>query len=279
MHCISHPSPCSLSSCDLPVPCSSTSGLPCLWGPGDSGWSSDTVLFHSYVGTLPDGNSGLVLARWPTGTGAVFGSYSNDELILTANGIQALDDSIFEGMTALKKVDISGNNIMELPSNICDGLVSVKSFNASNNALTALPSGIFTLCTSMTQLDVHGNAVTNIAVDAFQGLGALEELWVHEQTAKGAGLTTLPSGLLGALGRLKQIGLNSVGLETLPLGFFGNQSALLRLYLHTNSISCLPSDSFRALTNLTRLEIHGNPDLECGGYAATSLPDVVNVHP
>ena len=100
-------------------------------------------MFYSYVGTLPDGSSGLVLARipdpaWSLGSNPwVFASHGDNELILTGSGIQALDDSIFAGLTSITKIDISGNNIMELPSTICAGLNS--RLNAAMNA-TAVPA-------------------------------------------------------------------------------------------------------------------------------------------
>ena len=118
-------------------------------------------MFYSYVGTLPDGSSGLVLARipdpaWSLGSNPwVFASHGDNELILTGSGIQALDYSIFAGLTSITKIDISGNNIMELPSTICDGLNSTQSFNASDNALTALSSGIFRDCISLSRLDLQ----------------------------------------------------------------------------------------------------------------------------
>ena len=135
----------------------------------------------------------------------------------------------------------------------------------SDNNLTTLPSRVFEQCRALGKIDLHRNAFSILPSDAFSGLDALRELWMHEQTAKGGGLTTLPSGLLDIHGNLTHFSLHSASVQTLPIAFFSNQSALRELYLHTNSITCLPSDIFRPLANLTRLEIHGNPDLECGG--------------
>ena len=179
MHRVSHPSPFSHGSCDIPMQCSATSGLPCLWGPGDSGWAPNTAMFYSYLGTLPDGNSGLILARWPPPSwGMTFDSYDDDELILKNNGVQALDNSIFAGMP-LKKVDISGNNLMELPTDLCERLVSLESFNASDNALQTLPSGFFRNQSALLELYLHTNFITCLPSDIFRPLMNLTRLEIH----------------------------------------------------------------------------------------------------
>ena len=226
-----------------PPECAGDSGLPCSWG--------DCEFFLS--------------GRKLTRSGNCSGNYSNNELIIRAHGLRELDVNIFDGMTALEKIDLSGNNITTLPIDICRGLTSLEVLNMSDNILTTLPSRVFEQCRALRKIDLHRNAFSILPSDAFSGLDALRELWMHEQTAKGGGLTTLPSGLLDDHRNLTHFSLHSASVQTLPTAFFSNQSALRELYLHTNSITCLPSDIFRPLTGLTKLEIQGNPDLECGG--------------
>ncbi len=248
---------CATGASRCPVPtttpatpeCAGDSGLPCSWG--------DCEFFLS----------GPKLAR----LGNCSGEYSNNELIIRAHGLRELGENIFDGMTALKKIDLSGNNITTLPIDICRGLISLEVLNMSDNILTTLPSRVFEQCPALRKIDLHRNAFSVLPSDALSGLDALRELWMHEQTAKGGGLITLPSGLLDAHRNLTHFSLHSASVQTLPAGFFLDQSALRELYLHTNSITCLPSDIFRPLTNLARLEIQGNPDLECGGFVPTPI--------
>ena len=165
--------------------CADGSALPCIWGPGNCVQDADTCEFSAYSATLSDGSTGLKLAR--TGTCSV--SYGSNQLFLRGHGLKELDDNIFDGMSALTKIDISGNQITSLPSDICNGLHSVQTFNVGDNNLVTLPSdGTFSGCTSMTELVLTGNALRYLPVTAFGGLTTLQRVSMDDQTAKGGGL-------------------------------------------------------------------------------------------
>ena len=242
--------------------CAYGSALPCTW---------DTCTFSAIrnCSSCP-----LKLAR----TGVCSNPHGANQLFLSAHGLQLLDDNVFDGMSAIVKIDISANEITQLPPNICNGLNSLQRFYIGDNSLVSLPvTGTFYGCTALLELDLSSNAFASLPTVAFHGLFALQELYMYQQTAKGGGFHSgLPAGLLSGLSGLRVLSLHECNIRTLPAGFFAEQSGLLQLHLDTNSITCLPSDIFRPLTSLTNLDLDGNPDLECGGpiysFGALSQP-------
>ena len=67
-----------------------------------------------------------------------------DQVNLNFKGIEALETTVFFGMTAMEFLKLGSNHIGALPTGILSGLAGLKRFGFYGNPLTSMPTGIFT---------------------------------------------------------------------------------------------------------------------------------------
>ena len=82
---------------------------------------------------------------------------------------------VFEGLTSLTSLDLSGNFILDLPVGVFEGLTSLTSLDLSDNWLGdgTLPVGVFEGLTSLTSLNLSDNILETLPVGIFEGLTSL----------------------------------------------------------------------------------------------------------
>ena len=164
-------------------------------------------------------------------------------LLLGDEGIAALTQGDFDGLTALERLGLSGNS------------------------LTTLPAGVFDGLTALVELHLYDNSLATLPADVFDGLTALVELYLYNNS-----LTTLPADLFDRLTALVVLGLWNNSLTTLPADLFDGLTALGGLYLNDNDLTTLPEGVFEDLTALTELFLNDNPGVPFSP-TADALPD------
>ena len=174
------------------------------------------------------------------------------------NDLTALPADVFDDLTALEWLDLSGNALPALPADVFDKLTALTVLYLTDNALTSLPADVFD---QLTLTKLTGNDLTVCPA-------TLTELYLS-----GNDLITLPADVFDQLTALTELYLSGNDLTTLPAGIFDQLTALTRLNLSGNDLTALPADVFENLTALFRngLEFlqqsrhkHVYPGGECG---------------
>jgi len=97
-------------------------------------------------------------------------------LNLRHKGIQSLSVGVFDGLTALQDLDLSGNMLTRLPVGVFNGLPAIVSLHLDSNALTSLPAGVFDRMTGVTHLYLENNRLMSLPVGVFDELTVLKTL-------------------------------------------------------------------------------------------------------
>ena len=196
-----------------------------------------TAVSHSNCATVPTASlSGL------SGT-----------LELQNQGLTALANGDFAGLTSLEGLYLHENQLTSLPEDLFDGLTSLEVLYLHENQLTSLPEDLFDGLTSLALLFLHTNQLTSLPEGLFDGLTSLEGLILHTNQ-----LTSLPEGLFDGLTSLGVLILSANQLTSLPEGLFDGLTSLEGLYLNANQLTSLPEGLFDGLTRITDLWLSCN---------------------
>ena len=186
------------------------------------------------------------------------GLTSLEVLSLSGNHIPSLPAGVFDDLTALTELDCRECYIGSVPANTFSGPTRLETLELSITADT-LPAGIFDGLTALTRLELGSDftgdtpALSSIRSDIFDDLTALEDLTIH-----GLDLQTLPAGIFDELTALTELEISVNALTGLPASVFDELSALTSLSLEANELASLPAGIFDALTGLTRLNLGRN---------------------
>ncbi len=212
-------------------------------------------------------------------------------LDLRHQGLSALKEKDFEGLSQLRFLLLGGNQLIDLPAGLFDGLSNLEQLQLSSDRLTELPAGLFDGLSNLEQLRLDHNGLTDLPEGLFEGLSNLENLFLSYNQ-----LADLPAGLFEGLSNLGRLGLEHNQLADLSAGLFdglsnlewlhlgSNQLADLReglfddlyslesLWLGFNQFTDLPEGQFAGLSNLEQLGLSGNQltDLPEGLFAGLS---------
>ena len=159
-------------------------------------------------------------------------------LNLRNRGIGTLRSGDFEGLGALRELDLGGNPLTVLPEDVFVGLDRLASLLLSSSHLTALPE------------------------DVFAGLGALRTLTINgvrggfgTQIRTISGITSLPAGIFNGLGSLETLDLRFNRIAALSTDIFNGLGQLRDLDLTINPISVLPEGVFNGIGRVQRIRI------------------------
>jgi slit protein 2 len=150
------------------------------------------------------------------------------------NNIKIIPQNIFDRLTKLDKLSLSGNNIEIIPPNIFDKLTKLKGLNLYGNNIRIIPPNIFDRLTKLKYLSLYDNNIRIIPPNIFDKLTKLEGLYLYANN-----------------------------IEVIPTNIFDKFTKLAYLYLDGNNISIIPTDSFKHLTKLYVLDLMSNPLVCC----------------
>ena len=88
----------------------------------------------------------------------------------------------FQGLSQLKKLDLSGNLIRHLPDGLLDGLGRMELLRFRKNALASISEHVFKDLVKLTRLHLQQNLLTTIHSRALVFMTELEELLLHENS-------------------------------------------------------------------------------------------------
>ena len=172
------------------------------------------------------------------------------QLDLADEGITAIAEGDFDGLTALTNLRLSGNDLSTLPAGVFDELTELTDLRLDGNDLSTLPAGVFDELTELTDLSLAGNDLSTLPAGVFDELTELTDL-----SLAGNDLSTLPAGVFDELTELTDLSLAGNDLSTLPAGVFDELTELTDLSLAGNDLSTLPAGVFDELTKLEVLNL------------------------
>ena len=170
-------------------------------------------------------------------------------LNLQRQGLTALKEGDFDGLTSLARLSVLGNRLTALPD--LSDLTSLTHLWAFGNKLSSLPdlSGL----TSLTKLSVNGNELSSLP--DLSGLTSLTHLSAYDNK-----LSSLPD--LSDLTSLTHLWVFGNELSSLP--DLSDLASLSRLYAHNNDLTALPDLSGNS--RLVYLDL--SRDAESSGVSA-----------
>ncbi len=161
-----------------------------------------------------------------------------ESLSLFGQGIEALREGDFAGLSNLRGLELSNNRLTTLPERIFAGLDSLRVLELRQNRLATLPIDVFSKLHKLKGLAL-----------SYNNLGTLPH---------GPYRSVLTRGIFTDLRDLDRIELQDSGLTSLPKWAFVGQDDLRSLILGDNKLSALPDGAFRYLSDLQRLDLSGN---------------------
>ena len=185
---------------------------------------------------------------------------SLEKLYLSGHSFTSLPTGLFDNNTSHTHLHLNSNGMTALPDNIFDKLISLTTLLFSGNNLPSLPDGIFDKNTLLKHLGLRSNGIGSLRSDVFDPLTNLETLSLRNNK-----LTSLSADVFGELTNLTSLSLQYNRLTALPSNIFDSNTNLTTLNITNNKISSLPAGLFSNLTNLTGLYLDYNN--------ITSFPD------
>ena len=177
-----------------------------------------------------------------------------DAIVAVVPGVSTCGEVTKAHLTSdITSLFLKGQSITNLQAGDFDGLNALRVLNLQDNQLSSLPEGIFDNLSALTWLGLENNQLTTLPEGIFDGLNSLTTLGLALNR-----LTTLPEGIFDNLSALTWLGLASNRLTTLPEGISDNLNALGGLHLAGNQLSTLPAGVFSGLSSLTSLYLDGN---------------------
>lgn len=156
------------------------------------------------------------------------------ELRLDGHGIQTLDQLAFSGIgSELRQLILDNNTISRIPIVIFNRLSSVELISVSGNQLASLEVGVFdgNLSPQLRWLRLSDNQLSTVPDGTFGSLTSLLGLWLD-----GNQLTSVTSGLFRGLVSLTWLDLSRNAITTIRSTTFVDLSSLERLQLQDNRL-------------------------------------------
>lgn len=134
---------------------------------------------------------------------------SLETLKLRNNDLTHLPEGVFNQLSQLKSLDLSGNEKLPLTKELAQGLSQLETLKLSGMGLKKVPKEFLQNLPNLKVLDLSHNDLSQLERDDFQGLHSLEELRIE-----GNKIAALPAELKSSVPNLKAI---KVDLEKDPI--------------------------------------------------------------
>jgi carboxypeptidase N regulatory subunit/peroxidase len=143
-------------------------------------------------------------------------------LNLSGNRIASIENRAFQGLSSLQVLGLHGNQITSLENEDFQGLSNLQGLGLSSNQITSIENGDFQGLGNLQTLVLHGNQITSIDDEDFQGLANLKSL-----NMSGNRITSLENGAFRGLSKLRTLDLsdNQIAELNLSAATFGSLDA------------------------------------------------------
>lgn len=182
------------------------------------------------------------------------------ELILSHNNIQHIEDQALAINFALTRLELNENSLRELLPNTFHNQHSLVYLDLAGNHLTSVDKAL-KLASSLETLILDNNNITELGPNSFEGMDTLMHLHINGMES----LRYIQDGTFNAVVNLKELSvagntyITSFSEKVIPSS---DLHYLETLILKNNSITAFDMNMFMNLENLERADIYGNP-IQC----------------
>ncbi|XP_041461934.1 leucine-rich repeats and immunoglobulin-like domains protein 3 [Lytechinus variegatus] len=174
------------------------------------------------------------------------------ELILANNDISVIQEGAFDGLMALRFLDLSENRISEIGNFTFTGLQGLTVLNLAGNIIQHLHSGMWGSLSEVQEISLSDNQIGEIALDSFKNLQSLHTLRLDKNRIEGV----LAPGL--EFPSLKKLNMSHNYISHVHFQFFHDNSRnMLWIDLDNNLITSIDYGSFESDT-LQELYLNNN---------------------
>uniref|UniRef100_A0A5S6Q3X2 LRRCT domain-containing protein n=1 Tax=Trichuris muris TaxID=70415 RepID=A0A5S6Q3X2_TRIMR len=151
-------------------------------------------------------------------------------LILKNNIIYRIDSELFDGLSRLRVLDLSGNQLSQIGANCFGSYFSgMKTLNLNHNNISSIREGAFRHLQELETLSMAFNVLTRLEMDSLSGLSNLRHLDLGRNR-----LEVIPVGAFAHMLHLETLDIGHNRLKALQLPTLPNLAAL---FLHNNSLA------------------------------------------
>ncbi|KAF2878694.1 hypothetical protein ILUMI_27473 [Ignelater luminosus] len=172
------------------------------------------------------------------------------ELALSGDNLENIDKDAFTSFTELTRLEIKRNKINLIPG-LFDHLSKLQFLDLSGNELASLPHGIFGNLTDLKLLYLRSNNITSITSNAFKDLVQLNLLELSCNN-----LEYIDENAFHNLENLKSISLSENKLRDLPEDLFRNCKSISEIIMYRNPGLILPNGLFSNLSELENIKLN-----------------------
>lgn len=165
-------------------------------------------------------------------------------LNLSANAIDSLNASSFNGLAALKSLDLTENMLSVIDDKVLKPLISLQHLNLSRNRLEILNEASFSSLLHLQQLDVSWNRLAKVAPGSLQ-LPSLARLLLAGNP--NLGNFQQPALLVGTGRRLQTVDASRTGLKQVPAALTHSIRTLRLAGNSITTVNCGDLDSYPLL--------------------------------
>ena len=174
---------------------------------------------------------------------------------------------LFDDLTSLETLDIAYNKqVSSLPDGVFDQLTNLIDLDISGSSVSSLPDGVFDQLTNLKKLRIDRSyrlfdTAGEPDVDIFDKLTSLTHLRL-ERNANTPSRMILRAGLFDGLTNLEVLSFDDSWILELPAGIFDDLTNLKTLVLQSTKLPDIPCGITAKLTNLENLYLAWNDDIE-----------------
>lgn len=184
----------------------------------------------------------------------IFDSLSNLlTLDISGNKIVDILPNAFESLSNLLELAISGNEIVNILPSTFDSLYNLMDLDLSRNKIVNIPPNLIDSLSSLINLDLSGNKIVAIPPNLFKSLKKLESLSLCTNE-----IAEISSNVFEGMLGLSYFDIGENILTTLPDNIFKNTPLITTIIICYNKITHLSHTIFEGLTELNCLDLRNN---------------------
>ncbi|QPW57307.1 NEAT domain-containing protein [Clostridium botulinum] len=164
-------------------------------------------------------------------------------LYLSGNQLKSINKDAFNKLTKLEELALDRNHIFNIPQGVFNNLTKLKLIGISENRLNNLPRDIFINNTELTSVNFSNNNIKEMPT-SIKNANNLQEIIAHNNN-----IEILPKELK-SLNNLEKLHLTNNSIKEIPVDIFKSLNKLTILEMNNNDIISVPDNIEEILPNL-----------------------------
>lgn len=180
------------------------------------------------------------------------------------------DESIWQGVWRLMKLNISNSHLTEIPAQLLFENTTIQQLDISNNFIRNIESSTFAGVPNLLKLNLSNNSLTNLHENVFDPLVHLKELDLSYNPIENLQIETF-----AYLQQLEILSLKHAKLNSIRLGIFLYQHKLISLDLSENNLKTLDCELYDPMFyDLQTLDLSENQLTDLNDFRSRIFPQL-----